>query len=135
MAPGLSAPPLMLGLDLHVHTPDESEGIGSLCGNTDNSESQGDAGSLHANMDNSEIQGAGSPHANTDDSEGGSSHDTLDNTKSQATLRCTGSLNWDQEEGSYSLEWANLDEFQLWCLMEECLSCIQFVVLSTRTGC
>jgi len=108
----------MLCLDLCTHTLDESKGIGSLCGNTDNSKSQGDAGSLRANMD---------------DSKSRSSHDTLDNAKSQATSRCTGSLNWDWEEGGYSLEWANLDEFQLWCLMEEHLSCIQFVTSSTWT--
>ena len=134
MAPGLSAPPLMLCLDLRMHTPDESEGIGSLCGNTDNSKSQGDAGSLRANTDDSEIQGAGSPRANTDDSEGRSLHDTLDNAESQATSRHMGSLNWDWEEGSYSLEWANLDKFQLWRLIDEHLSCIQFVMSSTWTG-
>ena len=93
VAPGLSALPLMLCLDLRTHTLDESEGIGSLRGNTDNSESQGDAGSLRANTDDSEIQGTGSPHANMDDSEGGSLHDTPDNAESQATSRRTGSLN------------------------------------------
>ena len=140
LAPGPSAPPLMLCLDLRVHTPDESEGIGSLRGNTDDSESQG-PGSSRANTDDSEFQGpeseGGSSRVNADDSEseGGSSPANIpENAESPATSRRIGSFNWDRVEGGYTLEWANFAKFKLWRQMEERLSCIEFVASTSRTG-
>ena len=101
--------------------------------NPDDSESQ----SGHVNTDDSEFQGTVSLHVNTDDSESesegrGSRANTPDNAESPATLTSNGSFNWDWEH-SYSLEWADLAKFKLWRQMEECLSSIEFIVLTTRT--
>jgi len=109
----------MLRLHLDLHTPDESKGITS-CGNTEDSEFQG-TGSSRADMDNSETQITGSSQSNTPD-----------NAES-ATSRHVGSFNWDRKEGGFSLEWANLDEFELWRQTEERLSCIEFVMSTTQT--
>jgi len=57
MAPRPSAAPLILCLDFHMHTPDESERIGSSHGNMEDSESP-DTGSPCGNTDDSEFQGA-----------------------------------------------------------------------------
>ena len=137
--PRPSALPLMLCLDLHVHTLDESKGIGSLHGNMDNSESQGPRSS-YVNMDNSKFQGSESEgrssYVNMDnsESEGRSlAANILDNAKSPATSRCIRSFNWDQVEGSYTLEWANFAKFKLWHQMEEHLSCIEFVISTFQT--
>jgi len=160
LAPGLYALPLMVCLDFCVPILDESKDIGSLCSNMDNSGSQG-TGSLHANpdnskfqsgyanldnskfqsghvnMDDSKFQGTTSLHVNTDDSksesEGRGSHaNTLDNAESPATSTSNGSFNWDQGHG-YSLEWADLAKFKLWCQTEEHLSSIEFIMLTTQT--
>ena len=129
-------------------TPDESEDIGSLHGNTHNSGSQG-TGSLHANLDNSksqsgrvnmddsEFQGTASLCVNTDDSKSesegrGSCANTPDNAESPATSTSNGSFNWDWEH-SYSLEWADLAKFKLWHQTEERLSSIEFIALTTWT--
>ena len=109
---GLSAPPTMLCLDLCVPNPDESEGIGSPS-----------AAGSPSNMDDPESKGTRSSRANTPD-----------NAKSPATSKWAGSFNWDQAEGGYTLEWADLAKFELWHQTEECLGCIEFIASSTRTG-
>jgi len=99
----------MLCLDLHVPTPEESEGVGS--------------GGSQRNMDNSESkesEGTESSHVNSPD-----------NAKLPATLTRTGSFNSDWEEGGYSLEWADLAKFELWHQMEEHLGCIKLIASST----
>ena len=129
VVPRPCAPPLMACLDFRVPTSDDSEDIGSLHANPDDSESQ----SGRANMDDSESQ---SGRANTDDSEseGGGSHpNTPDNAKSPATSMSIRSFKWDQDH-SYSLEWADLAEFKLWRQTEERLSSIEFVASTTRTN-
>jgi len=117
VVPRLNALPLMLHLHLDLHTLDESKGITS-CGNTEDSKFQG-TGSSCVDTDDSETQITGSSWSNT-----------LDNAKS-ATSRCVGSFNWDWKEGGFSLEWANLGEFELWCWTEEHLSCIEFIMSTT----
>jgi len=122
MAPGPTAPPIALCLDLHARTPDSSEGEG--------------AGSSHADSsDESEGEGAGSSGASTsDESESeGEEEGTPENAGSLATSRKRGSFNWDQEHG-FSLEWANLAEFEMWRQVEERASSIELIRSSTRTG-
>jgi len=72
--------------------------------------------------DKSEGVGSGGLWRNTDNSE---------SEESEGTLTQTGSFNWDQEEGGYSLEWADLAKFELWCQTEEHLGCIELIVSST----
>ena len=127
---------LVLCLDFSAHT-DEST---SSRGNPDDSESHS-TGNSRANTEDSEFQGRGSD-ADTDDSKSDSESessessraDSPDNTESPATSRRRGSFNWDREKGGFSLEWANLAEFNLWREMEEHLSCINFIASTSRPG-
>ena len=135
-ASGPSAPPLMLCLDMRVHSPDESEGkaIGSSRGITPD-ESKG-AGNSHGNshgdtVDESEGE-AGSTCGITLESEGTGS--TRGNTPDPATSRSKGSFNWDWEKGGFSLEWASIAKFQMWRETEELVCSIEFMTCSTRTG-
>jgi hypothetical protein len=57
-----------------------------------------------------------------------------DSAESLATSRSKGSFNWDQEKGSFNLEWASLAEFQIWCQMEARASSIELNASSSRTG-
>lgn len=113
---GPSTPLLELCLDLHVHTLEDSS-IGSLYGNID--------GNSCVDMDNSKFKDMGT---------GSSCANTPGNTDSPATSRHIGSFHWDWEEGSYSLEWPDLAEFELWQQMEECLCCIEFVASTSQTN-
>ena len=121
---------LELCLDFSVHAPAPDESTSSR-GNPDDSESQSD-GNSRAYTD--EFPGS---DADTDDSESGSESegaDSPDNAESPATSRRRGSFIWDREKGGFSLEWANLAEFDLWRQMEERLSCINFIASTSRPG-
>ena len=126
MAPGPTAPPIALCLDLRARTPDPSEGESAGSSRADSS-------------DESEGEGAGSSGASTsDESESESESEdegegTPDNAGSLATSRKRGSFNWDREHG-FSLEWANLAEFEMWRQVEERTSSIELIRSSTRTG-
>jgi len=129
MAPRLSAAPLILCLDFCMHTPDESERIGSSHRNTEDSKSP-DTGSPRGNTDNSKFQG-------TDDSESesrSSRTNASDNAEFLASSMRVRSFNWDWEEGGYTLKWADLAKFELWHQTEERLSCIEFVASTSQTG-
>ena len=64
----------------------------------------------------------------------GSRGDVPDNAESPATSRSVGSFNHDQELGGFSLEWANLAEFESWRRVEEHASSIELVASSTCTN-
>jgi hypothetical protein len=97
---------------LRVRTPDEFESSGGSRGNTpDNAESPDDF-----------------------ESSGSSRGDTPDNAESPSTSRNKGSLNWDREKGRYTLEWANLAEFEIWRREEERIYAIEFIASTSRAG-
>jgi len=125
VATGPSAPPLMLRLrlDLHVHTPDESEGTGASHGSSrvnaaDESEGEATWSSRGSTPDSSE--GPWSSRANSPD-----------NAVSPATSGSRGSFNWDREKGGFNLEWANLAEFETWRETEERACSIEFIASTT----
>lgn len=58
---------------------------------------------------------------------------TPDNAESPDTLRSKGSFNWDHEKGGFSLDWANLAEFDTWRQEEEHVYSIEFIASSTSS--
>jgi hypothetical protein len=128
-ASGPSAPPLMLCLDMRVHTPEDESGTGSsrgsLCGNTEDSEDEFTGSSRGSTPDDTDTEGT--------DTEGTRAN-TPDNAESLATSRSKGSFNWDREKGGFNLEWSNLIEFEVWRLAEELAYSIEFVKSESRTG-
>ena len=136
MATGPSAPPLMLCLDLRVHTPDESEGHTSRGSPPVNAtdESEG-SGNLCVNAEESEISES-DEGSTPDESEGACSSraDFPDNAVSAATSRSRGSFTWDREKGGFNLEWDNYAEFEKWHETEQHAWSIELVSSSTRPG-
>ena len=113
--------PLTLCLDFRARIPDESEGSGSLYGDTSDF-SDGNESSCGDMSEESESES---------ESE---SDDLPDNAESPATSRKKGSFNWDQEKGGFTLEWANLAEFDMWRRIEESTCLIQFIASTSRKG-
>ena len=146
MAAGPSATPQMLCLDLHVHTPDEAgtwSSHGSSCGTPADESEGGGTGSSRASPDESECTGSSrETMADADESKSKSKSEgtessranSPDSAESLATSRSKGSFNWDQEKGSFNLEWASLAEFQIWCQTEARASSIELNASSSRTG-
>ena len=149
VATGPTAPPLALCLDLRSRTPDEPKGEGARSSHADTSdESEGEdiVSSRARTSDESEFEFDdarglhGSISDESEDEEDVSISDeseeegTPDNASSPATSTKKGSFNWDREKGGFSLEWANLAEFEMWRKMEERASSIELIASSTRTG-
>ena len=129
MATGPSAP-LTLCLDFRAHIPDESEGTGSSRGNEENS--RGDT-SEESDTADTDTDGDMSESDESDTDESDTDH-VPDNAESHATSRKKGSFNWDREKGGFTLEWANLAEFDMWRRMEESTCSIQFIASHSRKG-
>ena len=115
-----AASTLTFRLDFRTHTPADSGGEAT--------------GSLRADTpDESEGEGTGT-RVSTPEEEGSSRANTPDNADSAATSKKRGSFNWDREKGGFSLEWANLAEFEKWRRVEERTSSIELNASSTRGG-
>jgi len=109
LAPGPSALPLTLCLDMRVATPDKPGPVLDTLEGT------------HAE------RLYGSTLDNTKSTTSSSRGSTLDNTKSHAR----GSFNFDWEKGDFSHEWASLAKFDKWCQEEERIYSIKFIPSST----